>query len=342
MYKSIARKAFSSIKPWHALIALILLNLFIALFIGRDFGEGWDETMYYLYGERSLDAYPSKHIFFSNLRYYGPFYAALGKFTVDFLSHVLKGWSYEETWHLVNFGFFQAALIGLYIVARRFLSGWASFGVVLLLATQPLIFGHAFINPKDIPFMTFFLASIASGFIMLEEGARKFETESSHHVFDKRYRYSLVAAILFGLYTFSIVGRDVISSLIGSVVSYFYTSDPSSISGRLFALIADRANQLPVESYIHKAANNSIGQVLLAASLLFVVARWAFDEYKWKQGSEQIPKINWKTDVRFVAAVTVAGILLGLTTSIRLVAPLAGVLLAWYAFQTVGKKSLRR
>ncbi len=340
LYKLAADKAHALIKPWHALAALVLLNILIAICIGNEFGEGWDETLYYLYGERSLDAYirgmsglaliPNKHIFFSNLRYYGPFYAVIGKLATDSLSFVLKNWSYEDIWHLVNFSFFQTGLISLYIVAKRFMRPWVAVGIVFLFATQPLIFGHAFINPKDIPFMSFFLASVASGFILLETGAKRLEIQEKS--FNKKHRFHWIMAVLFGLFILSFVGKDVISSLIGDWVSFFYYSSPTSIFGKLFSLLTDRANQLPVESYIHKAVNSRIEQIVIGILLFLTAAKRVFDEYVSKQKNHN--------GLSFIVKILIAGILLGLTTSIRLLGPFAGLLLIGYALLIVGKKSI--
>jgi len=51
---------------------------------------------------------------------------------------------------------------------------WAAFAAAALFASQPLLWGHAFINPKDPPFMAFFLGSVWLGFRMVDHfGQRK-------------------------------------------------------------------------------------------------------------------------------------------------------------------------
>ena len=341
LQKSFIQKTFSSIKPWHALAALIFANILIGIFIGRNFGESWDETIYYIYGEKSLDAYlrglaglqliPEKHILLANLRYYGPFYAVIGKLTADTLTKLLTAWSYEDIWHLVNFIFFQAGLISLYIVAKRFMSEWAAFGTVLLLSTQPLIFGHAFINPKDIPFMSFFIASIASGLIMIEAGVEKPEQPS-----DKGFPYSLIFATLFGLYTLSIIGKDVASSLTGNLITFIYHSRPESFFGRLFSLFSDPNTRLPVENYIHKAVNSKLDQTLIGLLLLITAAKWIFDQYQRRQKTG----IALHIDLSFAIKILIAGTILGVTTSVRLLGPFAGLLVAGYAISMMGKRSI--
>ena len=92
-------KAIIRIQPWHALTLLIVLNILLALLIGDQYGQTWDEPSSYIYGERSFDAYmrglasqpliPEKHIFFIDLRYNGHFYTAIGWKIVETLKPVL-------------------------------------------------------------------------------------------------------------------------------------------------------------------------------------------------------------------------------------------------------------
>src|SRR4030067_713800 len=66
---------------------------------------------------------------------------------------------------------FLSLLLGLsffYIICLRLMNKWTAFSTTLLFGTQPLIWGHAFINPKDIPFMAFFLGSLATGLAMVD------------------------------------------------------------------------------------------------------------------------------------------------------------------------------
>ncbi len=354
MYKLSAAKTWGSIKPQHALIALIIINMLIAVCFANNFGEGWDENTYYRYGERSLEAYirgvsgleliPKRHIFFSNLRYYGPFYAVAGKITVNILSLLIKNWSYADIWHLVNFIFFQGALISLYILAKRFMRPWTAFICVFLFATQPLIFGHSFINPKDIPFMTFFLASITSGLIMIDAQVKKIKSGkfdySNNELLNTSQHYSLTVAILFGLLIFSIVGKDIIASLIGSLISFFYYSSPASIWNRLFSLIASQSNQLPVENYIHKIVNSKIEQVAIIMTLSFTIAKPIISEYRQNPKKFSILKSAFNFDVHSISRTLIAGILLGLTTSIRVLGPFAGLLITIQLLVLAKKKSI--
>lgn len=45
----------------------------------------------------------------------------------------------------------------------------AAFATAVLFSTQPLLWGHTFINPKDPPFLTLFLPSVCLGFEMVDK-----------------------------------------------------------------------------------------------------------------------------------------------------------------------------
>ena len=45
---------------------------------------------------------------------------------------------------------------------------YAALAAAALFSWQPMLWGHAFINPKDPPFLSFFLASICLGFEMVD------------------------------------------------------------------------------------------------------------------------------------------------------------------------------
>ncbi len=328
------------LKPRHALTALILLNLILVSYIGNDFGISWDEPSYSLYGERSFEAYqlgldgkpliPERHIFFIDLRYYGPFYTAIVWKIVALLTPLLNTWAYSDLWHLVNFSFFQISLVALFLLARRYLKEWTAFFITLVFSTQPLLFGHAFMNPKDIPFLTFFLVSVAIG-LSLADAITTHKPDPR----ESQSNLNLFVAILFGLYVFTYIGKDVFISIIGAGITSIYNAPADTISGKIFALLANNTNPLPVENYIHKAVSAHLERIFIIFLFILIVARKAYNDYTQNKRFF-IPKLDWQLWI----LVLIAGIILGLTTSIRLLAPLAGVLIAGYALWINGKKAL--
>src|SRR5690606_20801822 len=106
-----------------------------------------------------------------NLGYYGPFFVSFVAVGTQFLSAFLPVQP-PDLRHLIYFLTWFAGLLAFYSIARRWLSQTPASGAVLLYATQPLLWGHAFINPKDTPFLALFTISLALGFNMLDSVRR--------------------------------------------------------------------------------------------------------------------------------------------------------------------------
>lgn len=162
------------------IILLIALNLAVGLWVFPDYGESWDEARLYEYGEQSLNAYralanPAIPVDFGDddLRYYGPAYFMSMSLLVHGLHNIFPQVLLIDLWHLGNFVCLQLGLLFFYLLLRRFFDLVSALAAAALFASQPLIWGHGFINPKDIPFMTFFTASVYLGLRMLDEFERQ-------------------------------------------------------------------------------------------------------------------------------------------------------------------------
>ena len=151
------------------LLILIAINLVIGLKTFHDYGESFDEALIYQYAEHSTTVYshalskgfvPEPGI----LDYYGPFFFIFSSLGARLIGLLQPGNPISDNWHLIYFLTFQVGVVLFYILARRWMSTWAALGVTALFSYQPLFWGHAFINPKDIPFMVFFLAVVVTGF----------------------------------------------------------------------------------------------------------------------------------------------------------------------------------
>ena len=151
-----------------------------------DYGESWDEARLYEYGGQSLNAYralfnPTIPVDFGDddLRYYGPAYFMGMSVVVSGIHYIFPSTLTIDLWHMGNFVCLQFGLVCFYFLLRRFVDALPALFSTALFATQPLIWGHGFINPKDIPFMAFFTASVYFGLTMLDHFERqKFELRS--------------------------------------------------------------------------------------------------------------------------------------------------------------------
>ncbi len=158
---------------------LLLLLLLCGLFTFRHYGYSWDEPLYYDYAEALPYAYNPLNWFrpdFDLEKAYGPSpgdHKTRGPAYLLFAQPFAALFQYlglarDDAWHLVNFLAFLLGLILFHRLARRWFSPFVSLVITALFATQPLIWGHAFINPKDIPFLFAFLAAILFGLEMVD------------------------------------------------------------------------------------------------------------------------------------------------------------------------------
>jgi len=201
---------------------LIAVNLLIGFFIFRDYGLSWDEPYFYSYADALGYAYSPSNWFRADFdlnnsygisgedhKTRGPAYLFLARNFVYGLKAL--GSTSASAWHLVNFLFFQLGIYFLYRLSTRWVSPSAAFATALLFSTQPLLWGHAFINPKDPPFLTFFLASVCLGFEMVDAIAQNDKNKN---------RKILIAAFVLGIAT----SIRVLGPLAGLLVAIYFIS----------------------------------------------------------------------------------------------------------------------
>lgn len=242
-------------------ILLLLAQLVFGLSAFRDYGLSWDEPLFYEYGEALGYAYtPANWLSpdFDLSKSYGssgddhknrgPAYLLLARTPV----HLLESLGLEEVaaWRLVNFLTFLLGVYFIYRLSLRWMSGWASFGAAALFSTQPLLLGHAFINPKDMPFLVFFTGAALFGFEMAD--ALNDEAKSG-----KRRTFSvIVAAFFLGIAT----SIRVLAPLAGLLVV-------------VYAIVKQRSIANPKPG-TWNLARSLLAYILL--SLLFMLASWPY------------------------------------------------------------------
>jgi len=192
--------------PKKPILLLVAVNILIGLLVFRDYGLSWDEPLFYDYGDALGYAYsPLEWLsgdFDINQSYgasgddhktRGPGYLLLGRGPVSLLETL--GLDKASAWHLINFLFFQLGVYFLYRLSSRWVSPPAALGAAALFAWQPLLWGHAFSNPKDPPFLVFFLASVCLGFEMVDR--------LSDEATSNRQKFSsvIIPAIFLGITT---------------------------------------------------------------------------------------------------------------------------------------------
>ena len=216
-----------STKSQHFPIYILLaISLLIGIFTFQDYGMTWDENFYYQYGEAIGYAYSIPERLSGDYdlnraygpsagdhRNRGPAYLLIARIPVNALN-ALTGIDKVPLWHLINFITYLIGVFYLYKLSLRWLKPESAFAASLLYISQPMLWGHAFINPKDPPFTTIFLAAIYYGFRMVDQLST---TEASPK---SRLRQIALTGILLGLAT----NLRIIAPLIGVIIFLYALS----------------------------------------------------------------------------------------------------------------------
>lgn len=159
-----------------SLIAILIIALVVFLLVLPSYGVSFDEPSLYAYADRSLEAYKSLILekplpsFESTyaLPYYGPAYLIAGRVVVGMILAIAPALDLYHAWHIVNFINFLIGAWLIYLLAQRVASKPAAWTAAMLYLTQPLLWGHGVMNPKDMPFMTAFMATLVCGLKMVD------------------------------------------------------------------------------------------------------------------------------------------------------------------------------
>lgn len=161
-------------------IVLLIAGIIAAgLLVFRDYGLTWDEPLFYKYADALGYAYtPANWLSgkFDVSQSYGPSgedhktrgpgYLLVAREVVEFI----REFNVDEypAWHLVNFATFVVGVYFVYRLCLMLASKWAAAAAAAFFALQPLLWGHAFINPKDMPFLVFLTGAVWLGFRMVD------------------------------------------------------------------------------------------------------------------------------------------------------------------------------
>jgi hypothetical protein len=208
------------------IFVLLAINILIGLLVFRNYGYSWDEPLFYDYGDALGYAYSPSEWFSGDFdiersfgtsgddhKTRGPAYLLLAREPVILLEAL--GLDKASAWHLANFLFFQIGIYFLYRLALRWMSSSAALAASAFFSWQPLLWGHAFINPKDPPFLVCFLASVCLGFEMVDR-------LSDQSVYGKpKVSTVLIPAIVLGITT----SIRVLGPLAGLLVFLYFLAE---------------------------------------------------------------------------------------------------------------------
>jgi 4-amino-4-deoxy-L-arabinose transferase-like glycosyltransferase len=271
------------------LFVWFVVNLGVGALTVHEYGMSIDESNNYRYASDTLNAYPSFFGILYEPKYdssydgHGPAFVTIASIPIRIIQRVFPNIFAPDLWHFSYFITFQLTGLCLYWLTKRWFSTWTAWGILILFSTQPLLLGHSFINPKDIPFMFLLTLSIALGFrlvdsieakelfVSLERPARdltqKFQKTNPQRRRKFLLSFALALAIALALTVFS---RQ-IHALIEQIVIFFYTATPDSWAGRIFNSVASPSPNVSTADYVTKAVRlfQRVERIGLIIGLLF-------------------------------------------------------------------------
>ena len=323
-----------------AAAAVLAVVLALGAVLADDFGESWDERGTARLGRAALQSYETGKATVpgGDLARHGPVAAAAVEWAVGRLAALSTGWTDSQARHFVLYLFYIAGLACVYGLGRRWAGTGPAVAAVALMGSQPVLFGHAFINPNDGPFLTLFCATMLSGFwlgdVMADRtasGDRKISTSSAAwddlrvdwaRAVPVRRRWLALWAFSFALLALDLlVLHKVVLPVLRGWVYAAYTGQAWAPVNDLFRKIAEDASVAPVEAYYERLW------------LFYSRLRWAALAVLAAPGvwlsRKTLPSLATGSGARTgVARALGSGVLLGLASAVRLIAPLAGLLVS--------------
>jgi hypothetical protein len=336
---------------------LILVGILLAATFGRDYGLSWDEPDTSRLARATLSSYMTLRPLASipgELRFYGPAFLALAETITDVLSRIFVVWKTNDIRHVAYFFSFILAAVGVYGISRGHVGRVAALWASILFASQPLLFGHAFVNPKDLPFLAFFALSMAAGLLSLrllptttgsDPWAALKESDWRDELWVRvskvgmgapREERELVAALAVGavvLFAQALSGRAALPEWTQTLVEEAHAGVAPLPVQAAFNFVADEADSVRIEAYLLKAERLYLRSVIAAAWMLagalvlWVGVRLRKGVLKTDRKATAPERRSCPSRV-FLAAMIGSGVILGFTVAIRPIAPLAGLLIS--------------
>lgn len=306
------------------ILVLLVVCLVVGIFTLTNYGESWDELQFFKYADNALTSYrswlQSAQIVVTGNTYdnYGPAFVMFTALVARAVHAIFPSLLISDLRHFIYFLTFLVGIFAFHGLARRWMGNWAAIAVTLLFTTQPIFWGHAFISPKDVPFLTAFLISLLLGLRMVD----------SQTTITERPPRTLIWATGFWILSllFLFITPQILDNGLAAVIRDA-SARPQSFLGSLLRSLSSSFGRANVEIYVQRAL---VLLIWLKLAYLFISAIL----------------LGWFYRKRYPAAfqllnpnVLLAGIALGVTTSIRILGPLAGLLVAIYAWQKSSKQA---
>jgi len=314
----------ANMKKNYSILIILAVSLLVGFFTFNQYGESWDDKSLQKYAVKSVNAYTTwpqqgvVNLVREDLGYYGPFYIMFVDRATEYLRTFLS-FPLPDLRHLIYFLTYLAGVWAFYLLAKRWLTEIPALGATLLFMTQPVLWGHAFINPKDTPFLSLFLLSLYLGIQAFDKLKQTPPTELDS-------RSKRISAFLTPLWLVSVFSLFLFTQTFHTYIESLVLSAQAG-GTNILSLIAKNITAVPAETYIQRyfiLFLQARTYYFLLITLLLLIT--------WYRLNPQLPITLF--------TILLPAILLGFTTSTRILGPFAGVLVAYYALRTKGKSSI--
>jgi hypothetical protein len=331
------------------LFGILLLTLTYGALSSAHYGQSWDDPEDAAFGKVAARAYLGSRGFLDSgdRRFYGPAYFMVAGVLSSALHELWPAVEAVDVRHFLNLLCFQLAVLALYGIARRILQPGPALLTALLFLFQPLLFGHAFINQKDIPLLAGFTGSIFLGLKFadstrpVEEDAGAITPRRSGVIDGFRQgwraasvgrRVALVLAVALGLAAAAdlLFGGGFLAGA-KSIVSAAYRGEAWGPINAAFSAIARDAFKTPLSAYLGKLSTVYDWVRVAGAYLVLAPAVLLALDMVGEEG------LALRHTLPILA---VAALVLGLTMSIRAVGLFAGALVTSAVVALAGRRAL--
>jgi hypothetical protein len=313
------------------ILAGILVLVANGLAFGGGYGESIDEPPHARYGRQILQIYQGQRAIgdtIVNPLEHGPFYSFVSYVVGGWVEAIRSGWTPTDGRHFVYYLSFVLATISVGWLVGRYTRPIVAWVVAGLFFTQPLLYGHAFINPKDIPFMAFFVGALAAGVMALNPPASHGASSAAPanpppagaQSDSARKGKWLAALSLVSLGGLAILWFwNGLLPFLSTLLQQAYQGEAPWPIQTLFHAVATDAYKTPLDLYQAKLGSGFVAARLGLTAVLTAGLFISWAAHGWQRLT------TFFRSYRGYSLAAVAGILLGLDTSIRAVAPLAAV-----------------
>jgi hypothetical protein len=333
-------------------ILLLITTFLLVLYISPQYGQSWDDEYDADTGRTALNAYLGyrSYIDTHDQRYYGPFFFLISELGVRTLQTFDPSLHPVDIRHAFNFTSFILSLPAFFLLSRFLFSSQVSIYLTVLFGTQPLLFGHAYINQKDIPLMTLTLWTFYLGIQAFDKSATdsqwRLKSESTPwadrltrlrnswielSLFKRAFLASVV--ILSTLLILDLLLQLITFSLMTKLIGNMYAGQAWEPLQSLFDRVATDSYKTPLSLYIDRAF-----RVYLWLRIPFILLILWIDIAIIRKCSYSL-KVRVREGWIQSRPIILAGVILGLATTFRAPAIFIGALVCIYAIYMKGRRA---